>query len=132
MLFSTSSAIALSGLLWDKAMMVIAFQSSPILSLPRERSRVLAAAVPMAATCYLKIAHARNVEPHRRNLFRPPSIVRSTVATYLRPSGCVRPSRCRLRSLQNFPVIEIEKAHQVTAYSASSAVQQNPQNVVLA
>src|SRR5262249_23746606 len=37
---------------------VIAFQSSPILSLPRARSRVLAAAVPMAATCYLKIAQA--------------------------------------------------------------------------
>jgi hypothetical protein len=35
MLFSTSSAIALSGLLWESAMMVIAFQSSPILSLPR-------------------------------------------------------------------------------------------------
>src|SRR5947209_4602243 len=35
MLFSTSSAIALSGLLCDRAMMVIAFQSSPILSLPR-------------------------------------------------------------------------------------------------
>jgi hypothetical protein len=33
--FSTSSAIALSGLLCDRAMMVIAFQSSPILSLPR-------------------------------------------------------------------------------------------------
>jgi hypothetical protein len=35
MLFSTSSAIAFSGLLCDSAMMVIAFQSSPILSLPR-------------------------------------------------------------------------------------------------
>ena len=35
MLFSTSSAIAFSGLLWDNAMMVIAFQSSPIFSRPR-------------------------------------------------------------------------------------------------
>src|SRR4030095_12673181 len=58
MLFSTSSAIAFSGLLCDKAMMVIAFQSSPILSLPRARSRVLAAAVAMAVTCYLKFASA--------------------------------------------------------------------------
>jgi hypothetical protein len=35
MLFSTSSAIAFSGLLCDNAMMVIAFQSSPIFSRPR-------------------------------------------------------------------------------------------------
>ena len=35
MLFSTNSATALSGLLCDRAMMRIAFQSSPILSLPR-------------------------------------------------------------------------------------------------
>jgi len=34
MLFSTNSAIAFSGLLCDSAMMRIAFQSSPILSLP--------------------------------------------------------------------------------------------------
>src|SRR5258708_23249649 len=34
MLFSTNSATALSGLLWESAMMRIAFQSSPILSLP--------------------------------------------------------------------------------------------------
>src|SRR5438552_13939374 len=58
MLFSTSSAIAFNGLLCDKAMMVMAFQSSPILSLPRARSRVLAAAVAMVATCYLKFALA--------------------------------------------------------------------------
>ena len=30
MLFSTSSAIALSGLFWESAMMVMAFQLSPI------------------------------------------------------------------------------------------------------
>src|ERR1019366_8498493 len=44
MLFSTNSATALSGLLWESAMMRIAFQSSPILSLPlalRLRSTVL-------------------------------------------------------------------------------------------
>src|SRR5258708_32092164 len=35
MLFSTNSATALSGLLCESAMMRIAFQSSPILSLPR-------------------------------------------------------------------------------------------------
>jgi hypothetical protein len=35
MLFSTSSAIAFRGLLCDSAIMVIAFQSSPILSRPR-------------------------------------------------------------------------------------------------
>src|SRR5580765_8832529 len=34
MLFSTNSAIALSGLLCESAMIRIAFQSSPILSLP--------------------------------------------------------------------------------------------------
>src|SRR6187431_2260564 len=34
MLFSTNSAIALSGLLCESAMMRMAFQSSPILSLP--------------------------------------------------------------------------------------------------
>src|ERR1700681_2096525 len=34
MLFSTSSAIAFSGLLCDRAMIRIAFQSSPIRSLP--------------------------------------------------------------------------------------------------
>src|ERR1700730_9766898 len=34
MLFSTSSAIAFSGLLCDRAMILIAFQSSPIRSLP--------------------------------------------------------------------------------------------------
>src|SRR6516164_10599544 len=35
MLFSTSSAIAFRGLLCDSAIMVIAFQSSPVLSRPR-------------------------------------------------------------------------------------------------
>jgi len=35
MLFSTNSAIAFSGLLCDSAMIVIAFQSSPIFSRPR-------------------------------------------------------------------------------------------------
>jgi hypothetical protein len=35
MLFSTSSAIAFKGLVCDSAMMVMAFQSSPIRSLPR-------------------------------------------------------------------------------------------------
>jgi hypothetical protein len=35
MLFSTNSAIAFKGLLCDSSMMRIAFQSSPILSLPR-------------------------------------------------------------------------------------------------
>jgi len=34
MLFSTNSATALSGFVWDLAMMVIAFQLSPIRSLP--------------------------------------------------------------------------------------------------
>src|SRR6202048_4709720 len=34
MLFSTSSAIAFSGLLCDRAMILMAFQSSPIRSLP--------------------------------------------------------------------------------------------------
>ena len=34
MLFSTNSATALSGLLWDSAMIRIAFQLSPILSFP--------------------------------------------------------------------------------------------------
>jgi hypothetical protein len=58
MLFSTSSAIAFSGLLCDSAMMVIAFQLSLILSLPRARSRVLAAAVTIAAKYYRKLASA--------------------------------------------------------------------------
>jgi hypothetical protein len=35
MLFSTSSAMAFRGFDWDSAMMVMAFQSSPILNLPR-------------------------------------------------------------------------------------------------
>jgi hypothetical protein len=37
--FSTSSATAFSGLDWERAMMVIAFQSLPIRSLPRLRER---------------------------------------------------------------------------------------------
>src|SRR5204862_6415685 len=49
MLFSTSSAVALSGLLYDSAMMVIAFQSSPILSLPRARGRVFKLAFVIAS-----------------------------------------------------------------------------------
>src|SRR5450755_486314 len=43
MLFSTNSAMALSGLLCDRAMIRIAFQSSPILSLPAALGRSLRA-----------------------------------------------------------------------------------------
>src|SRR5215469_12774236 len=45
MLFSTSSAMALSGLLCESAMMRMAFQSSPIRNLPLSNSFDLAAAV---------------------------------------------------------------------------------------
>src|SRR6516225_4595032 len=45
MLFSTNSAMALSGLAWDRAMIRMAFQSSPILSLPLSDSFDLAALV---------------------------------------------------------------------------------------
>jgi hypothetical protein len=41
MLFSISSATAFMGLECESAMMVIAFQSSPILSLPRARAAPL-------------------------------------------------------------------------------------------
>jgi hypothetical protein len=37
--FSTSSATAFSGFDWERAMMVIAFQSLPIRSFPRLRER---------------------------------------------------------------------------------------------
>ncbi len=40
-LFSTNSAIAFKGLLCESAMMRIAFQSSPILSLPRSAALLL-------------------------------------------------------------------------------------------
>src|SRR5690349_19678975 len=45
MLFSTNSAMALSGLACESAMIRMAFQSSPILNLPRSDSLDLAALV---------------------------------------------------------------------------------------
>ena len=43
MLFSTNSAMAFRGLLWERAMMRMAFQSSPIRSLPLSDALLLAA-----------------------------------------------------------------------------------------
>src|SRR5262245_20980628 len=85
-------------------MMVIAFQSSPILSLPRARSRVLAAVVVMVATYYLKLASAVGPlgKPKKRNRKVDLPLLAATLC-YVRPSGC--PSW----SLRNFRVIENRK-----------------------
>jgi hypothetical protein len=48
MLFSTNSAIAFRGLLWESAMMRMAFQSSPIRNLPF--SDMFSRAVPFFVT----------------------------------------------------------------------------------
>src|SRR5262245_54356739 len=51
MQFSTNSAIAFSGLLCDSAMMRIAFQSSPIRSLPPAMSLLPAKPPPVLSAC---------------------------------------------------------------------------------
>src|SRR5229473_6973944 len=63
MLFSTNSAMALSGLLCESAMMRIAFQSSPIRNLPFSDSCDLAALVFAIVTIELHGSSARQGGP---------------------------------------------------------------------
>ena len=71
MLFSTNSAIALSGLLCDSAMIRIAFQSSPILSLPRS--------LPLVA---IRV-HSATATAGNRQALQPEYIIEGSGAMWL-------------------------------------------------
>src|SRR5450755_2618791 len=67
MLFSTNSAMALSGLLCDRAMIRMAFQSSPILSLPASLGRSLRAVLAAVTSNRPRVAPpARLLQPVAR------------------------------------------------------------------